>query len=235
MDITTDFSADASGRDPDQHSPTLRRYHQLLWSKPLPNGRTFDLVDSHRGAYLFHESELGRFTLSSDTLAQSLSRRPRIRAFVDQLPEGTITRFRQRGGTIGGRILFPGNRIDGKASINGARGFHPRIADRFDLTLEAIRRHYVGGESPLSVVLDRYRDFFALFGDFQGYVGFFLLEDLVSDDFTTVRFFGRFDDFDGSPLPGDLETYRAYLDATLAFVEARNHRMVAELNERSAR
>ncbi|REF29704.1 hypothetical protein DFJ65_0671 [Calidifontibacter indicus] len=36
--------------------------------------------------------------------------------------------------------MFPANRIGGKVTINGAKGFHPRIKDRSDLTLECIRR-----------------------------------------------------------------------------------------------
>ena len=38
IDITSDFRTDSNGKDPDLASPTLRRYHRLLWSKPLPTG-----------------------------------------------------------------------------------------------------------------------------------------------------------------------------------------------------
>lgn len=41
----------------------------------------------------------------------------------------------------------------------------------FDLTVEC-RRHYAGEVSPLSDTLGRYSDFFALFGDFKGFVKF---------------------------------------------------------------
>jgi hypothetical protein len=44
IDITFDFRSDtAPGKDPDTFSPTLRTYHQLLWSKPLPSGQLFRL------------------------------------------------------------------------------------------------------------------------------------------------------------------------------------------------
>ena len=44
IDITFDFRSDTPpGLDPDTYSPTLRRYHQLLWSKPLPSGAPFEL------------------------------------------------------------------------------------------------------------------------------------------------------------------------------------------------
>ncbi|WP_419790152.1 DUF6994 family protein [Sphaerochaeta associata] len=37
MIIDTNFNvySDAKGIDPDNSSPTLKRYHKLLWSKPL--------------------------------------------------------------------------------------------------------------------------------------------------------------------------------------------------------
>ena len=43
IDTTFDFRTDAAGKDPDTYSATLCRYHQLLWSKPLPSGVVFEL------------------------------------------------------------------------------------------------------------------------------------------------------------------------------------------------
>jgi hypothetical protein len=44
VDTTFDFRSDTpQGRDPDADGPTLRRYHQALWSKPLPCGAVFEL------------------------------------------------------------------------------------------------------------------------------------------------------------------------------------------------
>ena len=76
------------------------------------------------------------------------------------------------------------------------------IRGRFDLTLECIRRHNTGRASPLSETLDPHSDFFALFGDFRGYVEHFLLQDLVTGDFTSVRFMKDFADFSNDSLPG---------------------------------
>jgi hypothetical protein len=61
MDIGFDFRTDATGKDPDTHSPMLRRYHRLLWSKPLPSGASCDLsetaggVQHHRSSFLCEE------------------------------------------------------------------------------------------------------------------------------------------------------------------------------------
>lgn len=71
IDITFDFRSDTPGypnKDPDAVSPTLRRYHKLLWNKPLPSGGMFDLVDTTPGVYLHHCSQLGEFRLASDTV-----------------------------------------------------------------------------------------------------------------------------------------------------------------------
>lgn len=127
---------------------------------------------------------------------------------------------------MGSSILFPGNRIDGKPTINGARGLHGSIADRFDLTLECIRRHYLGERSPLAEVLSRYGDFFELFDDFAGYVSFFLLEDLLEPD-GAIRFFHHFDDFSTPAVPRTVDSYLDYVNASNAFIQARNRRIDA--------
>ena len=83
----------------------------------------------------------------------------------------------------------------------------------------------MGQPSPLRETLARYGDFFALFGDFSGYVEFFLLQDLVVDDHSAVRLFPPFDDFATRPVPKSIETYREYRRQTIEFVEARNRRL----------
>jgi Family of unknown function (DUF6994) len=225
IDTSFDFRTDASGRDPDAHSPMLRRYHQQLWSKPLPGGTTFTLLDTTPGVYLHHRSELGEFFLTSDTVIPTYTRWVSMQHLVTQLSERENEAFRTLGYTIGGMMVFPGNRVDGRQTINGARGFSRRIADRLDLTLECIRRHYRSQASPLDITLRRYADFFAVFDDFRGYVDFFLLHDLVTDAYDGVRFFLPFDDFTTPAVPRDVDTYREYRRRSIEFVTARNLRI----------
>jgi hypothetical protein len=71
IDITFDFYTDSNGKVPDTNSPTLKRYHKILWSKVLPNGKIFDLRNEEAGAYLYHKSELGQFYLGSDAITHS--------------------------------------------------------------------------------------------------------------------------------------------------------------------
>ena len=225
IDTAFDFRSDASGRDPDAYSPTLRRYHRLLWSKPLPGGRPFPLTDTTSGVYLHHCSELGEFFLSSDSVIPTFTRWRSMQHITGQFPEEEHEAFRAVGYTIGGMMVFPANPIDGKPTINVARGFTRAIADRFDLTLECIRRHYLGQNSPLGETLSRYREFFALFDDFCGYVEFFLLQDLVSATGAEIDFFMPFDDFSSPSTPADADAYREYRHRSVDFIQARNRRI----------
>jgi hypothetical protein len=227
IDITFDFRSDTPpGKDPDALSPTLRRYHKLLWSKPLPSGVVLNLMDTTPGVYLHHRSPLGEFWLASDAVIPTFRKEARLSHVIAQIPEEMST-FMEIGYTIGGMMLFPGNCIDRKMTINGARGFHPRIKDRFDLTLECIRRHYLNEANPLGAVLERYADYFGLFDDFRGFVEFFLLQDLVTDDCSTVRFFTPFQDFTSPPVPDSMGAYLAYREHAIGFIKARNQRIRA--------
>jgi len=230
IDTSFDFRTDAAGKDPDAFSPTLRRYHRLLWSKPLPGGRPFHLDDTVLGAYLHHRSELGEFILSSDSVVPTFARWKSLGHIVGLFPEEENEAFRTIGYTIGGMMVFPANRIDGRQTINGARGFNRKIADRFDLTLECIRRHYLSQGSPLAETLSRYDEFFQLFEDFKGYVDFFLLQDLVTNDYSAVNFFMPFDDFNTPSVPRDGDTYMRYRRRSIEFVEARNRRIDRQHN-----
>jgi hypothetical protein len=226
IDVTFDFRRDTPvGGDPDALSPTLRRYHRLLWSKPLPSGVVFALDDSDSRSYLRHRSALGEFRLSSDSVIPTFRKELRLASILSAISDEARQAFGALGYTIGGMMLFPSNKVDGRMTINGARGCHPKIKDRFDLTVECIRRHYQHESSPLSGVLDRYATFFEIFGSFAGYVEFFLLQDLVSNDASSVRFSLPFDDFNSSPVPDGLEAYEAYVVRATHFLNARNQRI----------
>lgn len=152
-----------------------------------------------------------------------------MRHIIELFSEDENEAFRSIGYTIGGMMIFPGNRIGGKQTINGARGFNRMIADRFDLTLECIRRHYLGEGSPLAETLSRYGEFFALFEDFDGYVDFFLLQDLVTKDHSAVSFFMPFDNFNTPSVPRDRDAYTEYRQLSIKFIEARNQRIERQM------
>ncbi len=217
-----DFRTDSNGRDPDSASPTLRAYHQLLWSKPLPSGIVFNL-EPMPGSYLTHTSQFGHFKLGSDTISNSLRRTKRLAHLIPDIPGSDLDAFQALGSTIGARLLFPSYRVSQKPTINVARGFNRQIADRFDLTLECIRLHYLRTPSPLWETLDRYSAFFDLFESFENYVEFFLLQDLVNQG--QVKFYLPFSGDFGQALPATVAEYHQYMTNTMAFVSARNWRV----------
>ena len=187
LDVEFDFFKEAKGRDPDRYSPTLIKYHRILWQKLVRDNKFFDLTFSEKNR-LTHSSDLGVFELSSDTIGHTYRKSKRMAHIIKQIPKSDIDSFLKTCRTMGGYIVFPANKIYGN-TINQERGTNTKITDRWDLTVEWIRRHYVGGESPLSNTLLRYSDFFNLFSNFKSYVEFFHLQDVVSDDFKKVKFF----------------------------------------------
>ena len=225
VDTTFDFNSDTpDGKDPDSYSPTLRRYHQLLWNKELPAGGRFDLRPEP-GAYLVHRpAQGGPVFLASEAFTTRL--RGKAAHVIRSIPAENLPEW--IGYTAGSAMVFPGNKIDNKMTINGARGFHPRIADRPDLTLECIRRYYLGERpSPLEDTLARYKEFFALFRTFSEYVDFFLLQDLLELDGQNVRsFLHPIKDFSTKDaVPKDESEYLEYLGNSNAFISARNRRI----------
>ena len=227
IDIAFDFYSDSGGKDPDSYSPTLKKYHKLLWSKPLPSGKVFTLSDAESDSYLTYISAQEKISLSSDSISNSYRDKKALSSIVQDLSK-EVEEFRNLGSTIGGYILFPNKKIDGKMTINGARGFNQKIADRFDLTLECIRLHYLGMSNPLQEVLTQNTAFFKLFESFAGYVDFFLLQDLVDVNYESIYFFTPIKKmFESSPLPANKEEYLQYMKSSTSFTAKRNERIKA--------
>jgi len=225
------YSDTPPGRDPDSKSATLRSYHKFLWSKSLPNGKPFDLRDEKDGVYLYHCSELGEYFLGSDAITHSYKNHKRKKWLTDQLQDEVNELF-DTGSTIGAFTLFPNDRADGQHTINQARGVNSLFDDRFDLTLECIRRFYMGHESPLYHTILRYKNFFELFESFEGYLQFFLLDDLV-DENQQVKFYLPFDGFETKPTFSDINDYWIYRKGVMNFIKSRNKRIEIYANRAS--
>lgn len=220
FDVRSDTPA---GKDPDSYSPKLRRYHQILWSKPLPGGALFTLITTRRYAYLYHQSNLGEFFLSSDRITQGLNWAPD--GSDEYFTPDQDAAYQSLANSAAGVMIWPGNKIDRKMTINGARGFNRKIADRMDLTLECVRRNYQGEPSPLTETLNRYADFFALFEDFAGFVEFFHFQDLLTGHGEQVSFFTEFDDFAPSGKVQDPKIYAEFRRNHEQFLLARRERI----------
>lgn len=235
FDFTTDtphywdnFWSDAilgGGRDPDAESKTLQQYHRLLWSKPLPNGQKLELTIGSGRQYLTWNG----FHFGSDSIIASF-RYKRNRKFLEQVANAVpnyhsmIESFLRESYTIGGTIIFPKDN-----SFNCARGCNHSIKDRWDLSLECIRRYYNNEDSPLYGNLQKNKEFFDLFVDFKGYVDFFFLQDCVTEDYSAVVKWIKHADFTDNPLPKTVEEYLRWIKQQLEFVEKRNKRIEATL------
>lgn len=224
IDTTFDVRDDTPpGKDPDSCSPTLRKYHQLLWSKDLPCGQKLELDDKLMG-YMGNT----QYWFSGDSIVHSFSRWAKYQHIIKQIDPAVIENFRHIGYTIGGDIIFPANvpAGKGKMSMNQRRGILVKICDRFDLTLECIRRYYLGTDSPLYSCICDFKPFFDSFVDFKGYVDFFLLQDLVTDDYSGIKYWYPFSgEFYSNPLPQTPEEYLTYVDTVLDFLAKRNARI----------
>ena len=219
------YSDTPEGKDPDSFSSTLRNYHKFLWSKRLPNKEEFCL-NLDKPKLLHHKSALGEFFLSSDAIGHTYSRVKKMSHIIDEISHEEINDFFSICSTIGAYVIFPAKRINNKMTINGARGVNHKIQDRFDLTLECIRRHYLNQQSPLTDVLERNANFFKLFSDFKGYVDYFLLQDLVERNYEAIKFWSNFDNFETGPLPINKEEYVSYKEKVINFVNRRNQRIL---------
>lgn len=227
IDINFNMYSDAQGGDPDTRSQTLNNYHFLLWNKLLPSGQVFNLERIGKSIfYLEYRSSFGVMKLSSDSIIHTYTNWKSMKQVVSKFDSKILDDFLNIGATIGGYIIFPAYRIEKHPTINGIRGMHSQIKDRFDLTLECIKRWYQGQDNPLNVHINRYRRFFELFIDFRGYVDFFLLKDLVDDTYN-VKFWLPFDAFGvTNPLPTNPIEYKLYMYNVIDFLNRRNKRIM---------
>ena len=228
--VTPVITDTPDGKDADSWSANLRDCHLRLWSRPTPSGVVLKLASTARPPYrLVHSTPDGTVRWSSDAIVHTYAQQVSDEAF-DAVGQDAVMQFFADACTIAGFIVFPADRVEGRMTINGARGLNHLVKDRFDLTLECIRRWYAGQPGPLADVFDRYTGFFDLFVDFTGYVRFFLLDDLVVADTSQVRFWLPFADFgERHPVPQTGDEYRAYMAAARAFLAARNTRMAPYL------
>lgn len=239
IDVTFDFTTDSGNywegfwnrnnglgygaTDPDNASPTLQEYHRLLWSRKLPNGQVMSLK---KGRSSYDYLSWGDFRFGSDSIIVGF-RYERYRYIMEQVKE-SVGDFRtyyedliRRSYTIGGMIIFPKH----VNSINQSRGRSTILSDRWDLTIECIRRYYSGEDSPIGNVLRADAKFFDLFVDFKGYVDFFFLNDCVSSDYSRVDIWEGDGKLEGDGLPKTLDGYFQFIKQEFEFLAKRNQRI----------
>jgi hypothetical protein len=204
IDVDFDFRKDSECGDPDTDSPKLYEAHKFLWNKMLPCEKNLDLeiitLGGKYGRILLKNNLCDN--LSSDRMCPHFDGKYNGK-FDGWLSDLEREELKHKVRTIGGHIIFPAHQKYG-FTINQARGVNRKICDRFDLSLECIRRFYEGKQSPLYDTLMRYKDFFDLFVDFSDYVDFFMLQDFI-DKNGQIKFSLPFDNFICPPLPQTID------------------------------
>ena len=238
IDINFDFTSDTPrywdgfweddlffgkfNNDPDSASKTMKLYHKVLYSRILPNGKRMCLKIGTNSEYLVWDD----FKFGSDSIIVSF-RYKKYRYMIEQVAnsmpnwQAYMESYIKKSYTVGGEIIFPKY----KGGINQTRGCNQYICDRWDLTLECIRRYYIGETSPLYTVLHKNKSFFDLFIDFRGYVDYFFLQDCVSEDYDSVVFWIGSGEFEKYPFPKTVSEYLDWITKELEFVNKRNNRI----------
>ena len=115
-----------------------------------------------------------------------------------------IKSYLQKANTIGGFVVFPKHYLP---TVNTERGRSGKIRDRFDLTLECIRRAYQYGDfyceddNPLFGISEEDKEFFRMFGSFENYAKFFCLNGSYDGKHNWVNETGQvLNLFDNQPL-----------------------------------
>lgn len=239
IDVNFDFTSDTPGywdgywdrndgiggcgsRDPDAYSRTLQAYQIELYSRRLPNGENMTLSAGDEPGVMTWNG----IRYSSDSILASFrykNNREQIGEVYERLDnyKTYFEDFTRRSYTIAGEIIFPRH----WHSINQERGTSRYIRDRWDLTLECIRRYYRGEVSPLHDTLCKDKGFFDLFVDFRGYINYFFLNDCVSSDYDSVNIWTENFDLGEDALPVSIDEYFRFIDNEMDFLENRKARI----------
>ena len=165
--------------DPDSFSEILYDFFAELWNlnnsafnvKKIWNGSSWELVGA----------EDYSLRLGTDSIMSIYWHRFDMREFISELIKSKnndfkmfIREYLKKSNTIGGFVLFPRH----IQSINQRRGTNSLIGDRFDLTLECIRRYYEETEKS-----EKYNNYNPLFGGLNA--------DYIKEDKAFFDLFGK--------------------------------------------
>ncbi len=221
LKLNVNKSYNLQNKDPDKYNDELGMAHTLLWTSRSKLG-VLKLCRYNKMATTINGIE---FILTPDTITNSF-RNNKIVCGFDEDAQNLIDKYEKIGYTIGSSIVFP-IMIDGKSigwTMNRARGLNSKIHDRFDYTLECIKRYYDKNiNNPLIRAIEKSANFFEIFGSFKEYVDFFFLNDLVDENYNVISFTDTIDF--NCAIPITKGSYIKYLSNTMEFVKKRNKRI----------
>ena len=196
-----------SSIDPDQKSKKLYRLHEFLCNlqglkMSISENNYCELVTDDKKIRLSSDSIMSIYWHWSgkgypyknmqeiiEKISSELQRENEYNKHDNPIKE-FIKSYLQKANTIGGFVVFPKHYLP---TVNTERGRSGKIRDRFDLTLECIRRAYQYGDfyceddNPLFGLPEEDKEFFRMFGSFENYIRFFCLDDWVDKKYTAVR------------------------------------------------
>lgn len=221
----------------------------FLNDKLTPSGDVLKVVkccqtrDGNRRWYVkiqvFSEKKEYRctFGITSDYIGASVNW-----ALKAKVPNDVILEHLYKSRTINGHIIFPTwySKLSERSwdifpegiSINMAKGGESGYYDRIDYTVYAIKKWYSNQSSKLYEVIEKNKDWFGLFCDFEEYIKYFNLEGLLDDNNNIIdltSYSERTNSYDriiendssGVMLPTDRENYVKYIRGCTKFVSTR--------------
>ena len=235
--------------DPDSQSIIQKQWHIELWNRNFCGKHLFQLKESElkddNPKEVFMDDLDSKKRYSSDWMNSCYTHYKEYQGKVNHekfTEPDNIREFETLTHTMGNYIIFPRH----VNSINTERGrYNGRIKDRFDLTLECIRRFYKKEYSPLFDTLKKDSEFFEKFKDsngkmnFKKYVDFFFLQDLIEDYDENdedcidkkIKYFIPSENWEvGDNIPFKTESwFKEYLQNVINFITKRTERMKNEL------
>ena len=253
--------------DPDYECKRLYEFHGVLWNRQCENNPNIPSVNiCEQSIWLKLNNE--NITLKSDSFVSIGWHYKKLQDVInkakEKLDEESIDKeiklispelkerrqydesfslwkkfiwlYLQKSNTIGGFIVFPSH----VNSINQMRGTKAEISDRFDLTLECIRRAYKQNEfirnsnNPLFGINDQDKEFFNMFGSFENYIDFFFLQDWVDDNYKVKNLLNNepLDDYsfsESNPLPTETDEWWTFYKNLMDRLDKRNTRIKLSL------
>lgn len=236
-----DCTPDYPYADPDAVCEELREMHYRLYNRydshivrPFSFEKKYPLL-SPNGQYFYLYEANGNNRFGSDTMNSLYLYYEALQNIRYEMikcgrnPESEMENSRRniiyRPGNF---IIFP--KKDKKVSINVARGnYRGKIKDRFDLTLDCIKKQYESRDNSLSWILQEYWDeFFGRFYDFNEYVHFFMLEDYLDEKNEVIRLI----DNEEHILPKTLEEYDEYIKRISSIIDKRTQKILNRLKSK---
>ena len=236
--------------DPDAFSEILYDYFAEIWNLNYPNSKVKKIWNGNAWELIGIKDNFLR--LGTDSIMSIYWHRFNMREFIIKLIEGKkydfqifIREYLKKANTIGGFVLFPRH----IQSINQRRGTNSQIDDRFDLTLECIKRYYTNREksetesnyNPLSSVLKNDATFFDMFGKgeagFKNYAEFFCLNESWVENGQVLNLMNNEPldnwDFKKEPLPQNLEEWWwKFYENIMSRLDARNEQIKNLINKK---